>query len=102
MDKVYFAHPYGGKRTNKILARRKITWFGKKNKDKEFISPIHIFEKQCNVLPYLEGMDLCFELLDSCDEVWLPENFMELNSIGCIMKYGYAKAKNKKIVFYKF
>ena len=99
--RVYLAHPYSGLEGNKLEIERYMETFNNSpNADKyEIVSPVHIFEKEYTDLPYLEGIELCFALLDTCDVVLFPEDIF-MNSKGCCMEYGYAIAQEKTIYFY--
>ena len=96
--RVYLAHPYGGDVRNKKKVEILIDRF--KTDGIWFVSPIHTFEAEYQTLPYLEGIQLCFKLLDECDAVAFPKDTF-MDSKGCSMEYGYAIAHNKEILFYE-
>jgi len=88
MKKIYVAHPFGGKDENRQKVEAIIKKLLKKHPDKHFISPIHATGFCYNDIPYSQGMELCFELLSICDELWLCEGWKE--SKGCNLEFEYA------------
>lgn len=97
--KIYVAHPYGGFEENK----KKVENFIKKFENYEnivFISPIHSFGWKYETIGYEKGINECLALMDSCDIVAMPRFEKIINSKGCLIEYGYAKGKNKKIFEY--
>ena len=99
--RVYLAHPYSGLEGNKLEIERYIKILNASpNAEKyEIVSPVHTFEKEYEELPYLEGIELCFALLDTCNVLLFPEDIF-MTSKGCCMEYGYAVAQEKEIYFY--
>ena len=97
--RVYLAHPYMGLESNKKEIETYMKLFEKNYPEFELFSPVHIFEKEYHEMEYLEGIELCFRLLDSCEIILLPEEIFMISK-GCNMEYGYAKGTGKKILFY--
>jgi len=91
MKLIYLAHPYDGKAENLRCVQDLMVVFVQEYPDYTFYSPLHATGFLYGELPYLTGMEHCFEALSRCDELWLCGDWK--NSKGCCMEYGYAKAK---------
>ena len=78
---IYVSHPYGGKEENKAAIENIIKEFVKEYPYYTFVSPIHCFGFMYDKLPYQQGLDMCINLLEKCDEMWLCGDF--LDSRGC-------------------
>ncbi len=94
---IYLAHPFGGEQKNVDRVEKIIKGLLHQHPDCTFYSPLHATGFFYGQLPYLEGMEHCFEALSRCDELWLCEGWY--NSQGCNMEYGFAKAKGVPIKF---
>lgn len=94
---IYIAHPYGGKEENKEKIEAIIGNFIVDYSDCVFVSPVHNYGFLYESMEYIDGMDLCLNLLEKCDELWLSREWV--TSKGCCMEYGFAKAKGIKIVY---
>lgn len=97
--RAYLAHPYMGLESNKKEIERYMDIFEKQSPEFEIVSPIHEINDAYFTLEYLEGIELCFRLLDSCEIILLPKEIF-MTSKGCNMEYGYAKGTGKKVLFY--
>ena len=92
MKKVYIAHPLRGAEREKNVAE--ITKICKKIVElfPEVlpISPIHAFAflDNCGAEGEKKALELCLDLLKSCDEVWFFGDWNE--SEGCRLEYGTA------------
>ena len=95
MKLIYIAHPFSGKQENIDDVEKTIKALLGKYQDISFYSPLHATGFFYNEIPYLEGMEHCFEALSRCDELWLCKGWKR--SIGCFMEYAYAKAKGMEI-----
>lgn len=98
---VYVAHPYGGLEENKkkveeiIPKLAKDELFNMMEEDITFVSPIHTFGHLYDQVDYVEGLNMCLDLLDKCEHIVVIEGFEK--SKGCMAEYGFAKAKGKGI-----
>lgn len=97
MKRVYIAHPYLGSAENKAKVEGIIIGLMQAYKDILFISPIHALGFLYKVLTYEEGMELCYALLETCDELWLCPGWEE--SRGCRLEKEYAEQHGIPIVY---
>lgn len=95
MKRVYVAHPYSGLEENKQKVEELIKRLVKMYDDIVFYSPIHSFGYLYESTEYIQGMNMCLNLLKACDELWLCGDWE--NSTGCMMEYSYAIATNGRI-----
>lgn len=96
MYRVYVAHPYGGNEDNKYRVEEIVKALASaEGKGTCLISPIHTFGFLYDTVSYVQGMDMCLDLLSTCDELVLCPGWE--NSKGCLMEYAYAKGKEIKI-----
>lgn len=99
-NKVYFAHEDTGRMEKQIiLSKRKMKYFDRGN-NFEFISPLHTLERHYQNVLYSEIINKRFEMMIMCDEIWFPDDIFDVNNPTMLIEYGYARAKDKKIVFY--
>ncbi len=89
MKRVYVAHPYGGNEGNKTKVESIVRTMVRTNPDILYISPIHAVGYLYNDVKYLVGMEYCFELLRSCDELVLCEGWED--SRGCKLEKKFAE-----------
>ena len=89
MKKVYIAHPFKGKKRNVRKAGRIILDLIKKDPKTLYVSPLHMTGFYYFKMSYKDGMDLCFELLGMCDELWLSPGWEK--SRGCNLEKKYAE-----------
>ena len=68
---VYISHEYGGKWRNKRKIGKLIKTLVYLHPDKIFVSPVHCFGFLYKKVSYERGMEMCLELLDRCDEMWV-------------------------------
>ena len=94
---IYIAHPFGGLKENVDAVEKIIKGLLHKHPDCTFYSPLHATGFMYSQLTYLDGMEHCFEALSRCDELWIAGDWM--NSRGCNMEYGFAKAKGIPVKF---
>ncbi len=66
-DVVYVSHPFQGKEENIKHAAEVINSLQEKYPDTIFISPIHCFGFQYDLVPWSVGLERCLWLLDHCD-----------------------------------
>jgi len=88
MLKVYVAHPYGGEEKNKLSVEKIVLELTIKNSNILYISPIHALGYLYTALPYQQGMEYCYELLSTCDELLLCDGWEK--SVGCMLEWHYA------------
>ncbi len=91
MKKVYVAHRYEGKEENKQRVEQIIKQLVKDNPDTLYISPIHCTGFYYHDIPYEDGMEYCFELLQMCEELLLTDDWE--NSRGCKLEKQFAEEK---------
>ena len=72
--KIYISHPYSGLEENKRDVEEKVKRLVKEYPNYIFISPVHTFGYLYNSYPYYISIDLCIELLKTCDEMWCIDN----------------------------
>ena len=97
MKMIYIAHPFQGKQENVEDAEKIILELIKRFPDVTFYSPLHATGFFYHALPYLEGMEHCYEALGRCDELWLCEGWEE--SKGCNLEVAFAKGRNIPIMY---
>lgn len=88
MKKIYVAHPYHGEEGKKQKVEALIRDLVKKYPDVLYVSPIHALGFLYNDVDYDQGMQYCFGLLETCDELLLCEGWE--NSKGCNLEKEFA------------
>lgn len=68
---IYISHEYGGKWRNKRKIEKLINQLVRMNPDKIFVSPVHCFGFLYKKVSYERGMEMCLELLDRCNQMWV-------------------------------
>lgn len=68
---IYISHEYGGKWRNKRKIGKLIKTLVYLHPDKIFVSPVHCFGFLYKSVSYDYGIEMCLELLDRCDEMWV-------------------------------
>ena len=98
---IYISHPYGGERKNKNRVEQIIKTLVSLpgNQNKTFLSPIHAFGYLYNEVEYEKGLQMCLDLLQCCDEMWIFGDWT--TSQGCRAEVEYCKKRNIKMVFGK-
>ena len=101
--RVYVSAKYGGKQENKDIIEKQIKELIEYDKelgidDIIYISPVHCFGYLYDVVPYEEGLDMCLELLKTCDEIIFLDSWQ--TSRGANIEYGFAKGM-KMPMYYK-
>ena len=87
--KIYISHGFQGKQDNIRSIENKIKELRKEYPNYLFISPVHTFSYLYNDTEYIEGLEMCLFLMDSCDEVWMiDKNYLE--SKGVVSEIIYA------------
>ena len=94
--KIYISHSYSGLERNKRDIEDKVKRLVKEYPNYVFISPVHTFGYLYDGYAYDKGIDLCIELLKTCNEVWIiDDNFV--NSKGVMVEREYALNNNMPI-----
>ena len=93
MDKklIYIAHPFGGDVNVKACEDlvRKLTT--NCNNSYVFISPVLNFGHMYVDVDYIDGVNVCLDLLNACDGLLLANAWQ--TSRGCMAEYAFARAK---------
>ena len=89
MKKVYVAHPYGCNHAERADVERIIKALVKADPDTLYISPIHTTGFMYADVPYLKGIEWCYELLSMCDVLLLTGHWD--TSPGCMLEKTYAE-----------
>lgn len=91
---IYISHPFGGKQDNMKKIETIIHDLIEQNPRHTYISPIHCFSFAYNDYPYEQGIKMCLDLLDLCDEMWVYGNY--LDSKGCKMEIQHCLDTHKQ------
>lgn len=94
---IYISHPYGGKENNKKEIEHIVNLLSALLPDYLFLSPVHAFGFQYDVLTYEDGLNKCLWLLDQSNEMWVYGNYWE--SKGCRAEIAYCEKKKIKCKF---
>lgn len=89
---IYIAHPFGGDDVNRKACEdliRKLTT--NCNNSYVFVSPVLNFGHMYVNVDYIEGINLCLDLLNACDGLLLAGDWHI--SRGCMAEYAFAMAK---------
>lgn len=89
MKRWYIAHPYNMQEENKQSVEQIIKQIVKDNPDVLPVSPIHATGFLYAEMEYMDGMELCFELLSMCDELILCPGWED--SRGCKLEKEWAE-----------
>jgi hypothetical protein len=91
--KVYLAHSFGGKQENIDHASQVITNMYKthgvalmKNRI-TLVSPLHALGLIYEIVPYDEGMRMCYELLEDCDLLVYIDNYDQSKGVHLEREY---------------
>ena len=90
---IYVAHPYGGSEANKEHVEKHLKMLFLLNPEETFVSPIHSFGFLYEVVDYETGLEYCFDLLATCDEMLVFGDYK--NSRGCLAEIVYCEDHNK-------
>lgn len=93
---VYISHEYGGKWRNKRKIGKLIKTLVYLHPDKIFVSPVHCFGFLYKKVSYDRGMEMCLELLDRCNEMWVFGN----HSKGVKLEIGHCEETGMKYYTY--
>ena len=92
---VYISHPSGGQKENTDRVEKLIIRLHEEFPDYLFVSPIHSFGFMYDKVDYVEGLEMCLWLLDSCDCMWVFGDIED--SVGCNAEIAYCQ--NNKIPY---
>lgn len=90
MNKVYIAHPFGGKQENIERVQDIITDLIKRNEEVVYISPLHMFGQWYDLVSWEQGMEWCLQILEGCDAIVFASDEWQ-DSKGCCMEMEFAK-----------
>lgn len=85
--RVYVAHEYKGLEKNLDRVTYIISSLVKTYPDYVFLSPIHAFSYAYHLVEYQNGLDFCFALLDSADEMWVFDDFSSTSGVNAEIAY---------------
>lgn len=97
MKKVYVAHPFCNNMSEKADAERIIKALAKEHPDTFYVSPIHATGFLYDSVPYLQGMEYCYELLGWCDVLLLTGHWQV--SRGCMLEKTYAEKRGIPVMY---
>ena len=88
---IYLSHPYGGDPQNLEKCTRLLKELQLKHIKEGFvfISPLHTFGSLYEDMDYEDGLKLCLDLLDLCDEMFVAPGWE--HSVGCNREIEYCK-----------
>lgn len=86
---IYLSHPYGGKPENKASIEAIITRLIKEHPEHTYISPVHTFGFMYDLVDYQAGLDMCLDLLNACEYMYVYGNHKD--SRGCTAEIKYAQ-----------
>lgn len=86
---VYISHPYEGKCENLNNIQEIVFKLIKGYPDHLFLSPVHCFGFEYNMLDYNQGLNECLWLLAKSDEMWVFGDYK--NSKGCLAEIEFCK-----------
>ena len=97
MTRIYISHPYTstGEADENVRAAREIQ--KEVQKEEPDANVICVLGAMPFVGTYKEQIMRCLDELDTCDIIMFCGRWKE--SRGCLIEYGYAVAKDKKIIF---
>lgn len=92
MDKrlVYISHPYGGKKENILSIEQIMRELISKNPSQVYISPVHLYGWLYDEMYYVEGLQLCIDLLSRADKMLVYGDCDK--SQGCLAEIAYCRA----------
>lgn len=96
---IYISHPFQGKKENMDDVDGIVKGLIKKFPSYLFLSPIHAFGHEYDLVDYATGLSKCLSLLDKCDEMWVFGDFM--NSTGCLTEIAKCAEKGIPVKFDK-
>ena len=94
---VYVAQPFGGDTNVYKVARRIMRDLIKNYPRAVFISPILQYGFMYEGVEYIEGLEICINLLRKCDGLLLLKGWQE--SRGCIAEWAAARALSIPIYY---
>ncbi len=86
---IYISHPYGGKEENKLKVEAIIKELAVNHPDNTYISPIHTFGFMYDSVDYETGLQMCLNLLETCDKMLVFGDWKQ--SRGCTAEVLYAE-----------
>lgn len=89
MKRIFISHPYAD---DPIENMKSVDAICKSLENVLPISPLHLFSYMEDDSHRREILEVCYRMIDMCDEVWIYGN-----SDGCFSEYKYAIQRNKKV-----
>lgn len=86
---VYICHPYGGLNKNKNKVRDLMNTLVIQYPNFLFVSGVNSFDHAYFDVDHQKGMEMCYWLLDKCDEMWVYGDWEK--SRGCKDEIEYCK-----------
>lgn len=94
---IYVAQPFGGNTDVYKVARRVIRELIKTYPLASFVSPVLQYGFMYEDMAYIEGLEICINLLRQCDGLLLLKGWQE--SRGCIAEWATARALSIPIYY---
>lgn len=92
-DKViYISHPFNNDDKNIDKVKEIILSLAEKMPHHTFISPLTMFGFLKNTITYEESIKKCFDVLKTCDEMWVFGNYKQ--SVGCQKEIEFCEQHN--------
>lgn len=85
---IYVAQPFGGDERQQERAQQTITRLIEQYPDMVFVSPVLQYGHMYESCPYVDGMELCLDLLAKCGALLLMPGWEE--SRGCMAEWAAA------------
>ena len=96
---IYVSHIFQNEEKNVERTKEIMKQLIKAHPGNLFISPILSFGCLYETVSYMTGMDMCFWLLERCDEMWVIEDYK--NSVGVQMEINYCIERGIPISYYE-
>lgn len=90
---IYISHPYGGREDNKEEIEQIMHQLVKSNPQHTYVSPVHTFGYMYNTVSYQQGLEMCLDLLEVCDMMFVFGDYE--CSQGCNAEIQYCEIHDK-------
>ena len=95
--RIYISHKYGNNFKNLIRVEAIISQLQRKMPENNYVSPLHCFGFMYNTVDYQTGLDMCLNELDTCDEMWVFDDFLDSKGVNAEIEYCKKYGKKYKI-----